>query len=222
MIDDEEPLAQATCEYFNMFSMKSAYVTNTKDCLEFLKNNNTDIILLDINLHNESGFELCKILRKTINVPILFISARQSDEDILIALNIGGDDYIHKPYSLSVLLAKVKAVLKRCQSVNQNQAVLIIKTLKIDNNAKKVFKDGKDIKLKTMEYNLLFYLIQNKNKVISKKELFDKVWGDSFFSDGTLNVHIRRIREKLEDDPNNPRLIKTVWGTGYLFETDEN
>lgn len=221
MIDDEEPLAGATCEYFNMFNVKSAYVTNSKDALSFLKDNTTDLILLDINLQKESGFELCKTLRQNTNIPILFVSARQSDEDILIALNIGGDDYIKKPYSLSVLLAKVNVTLKRYQNTVTQSSKFIIGNLEVDNEAMKVYKDGLDVKLKTMEFKLLLYLIQNKNKVIPKNELFDNVWGDSFFSDGTLNVHIRKIREKIEDNPNDPKLIKTIWGTGYIFETDE-
>lgn len=221
IIDDEISLAQSTCEYFNMFNVKSAYVTDSADALKFLENNSTDLILLDINLKNESGFELCKNLRKSTNIPILFISARQSDEDVLIALNIGGDDYIKKPYSLSVLLAKVNAVLKRYKGNISNNLILVFKNIKIDIEAMQVFKDEIDVKLKTMEFKLLKYLIMNKNKVISKEELFANVWGDSFFSDGTLNVHIRKIREKIEDNPNDPKLIKTIWGTGYMFEANE-
>ena len=113
IVDDEQPLAESTSEYFNLFDVKTDFVLNSKDCFKFLEEHTVDVILLDINLEKESGFELCKKLRKTLDAPILFISARSSDDDILIALNIGGDDYIKKPYSLSVLLAKVKAVLKR-------------------------------------------------------------------------------------------------------------
>jgi two-component system, OmpR family, response regulator RegX3 len=118
-------------------------------------------------------------------------------------------------------LAKVNVVLKRYKGSTSNNSTLIFENFKLDNEAMKVFKDGIDVKLKTMEFKLLIYLIENKNKVISKKELFENVWGDSFFSDGTLNVHIRKIREKIEDNPNDPKLIKTIWGTGYMFEADE-
>ena len=113
IVDDEIELAEATSEYFNMFEVKTAYVSDSQGCMEFLQNNEVSLILLDINLENESGFDLCKKLRDITNIPILFISARQSDDDVLIALNIGGDDYIKKPYTLSVLLAKVKVILKR-------------------------------------------------------------------------------------------------------------
>lgn len=113
IVDDEIALAETTCEYFNMFEVDTAFVTSAEECELFLKEHEPSLILLDINLGHESGFDLCKKLRKTTQIPILFISARSSDDDVLIALNIGGDDYIQKPYTLSILLAKVKAVLKR-------------------------------------------------------------------------------------------------------------
>ncbi|MFD3258994.1 response regulator transcription factor [Paenibacillus lentus] len=113
IVDDETVLAETTSEYFNMFEVKSAYVTSADGCVQFLRENETSLILLDINLGDTSGFDLCKRLRQTTQIPILFISARSSDDDVLIALNIGGDDYIQKPYTLSILLAKVKAVLKK-------------------------------------------------------------------------------------------------------------
>lgn len=217
IIDDEEALAKATAQYFNAFSVKSDYVTSGAACGRFLKENSTDLFLLDINLERESGFALCETLRKDHNCPILFISARQSDDDILQALNIGGDDYIKKPYSLSVLLAKVKAVLKRYGS-NERMEPLNAGAFLIDPAAMRVYRDGMDLKLKTLEFKLFFYLYQNAGKVVTKDKLFNNVWGDSFFSDGTLNVHIRRLREKIEEDPNNPRIIKTIWGTGYIME----
>lgn len=216
IVDDEAELAAATCEYFNMFGVASAFVRSSEECLVFLKEHQVRVILLDINLENESGFALCKKLREQLSIPILFISARQSDDDILIALNIGGDDYIKKPYSLSVLLAKVKVILKRYDtsvSLKENGEAIII-----DDSARKIYVEGKEILLKNKEYNLFTYLYHNKNKVISKEELFAKIWGDEFFSDGTLNVHIRKIREKIERNPNEPRYIKTVWGIGYMLE----
>ncbi len=217
IIDDEEALAKATAQYFNAFSIKSEYVTNGTECRSFLKENNVDLFLLDINLERESGFALCELLRKDYNCPILFISARQGDDDILQALSIGGDDYIKKPYSLSILLAKVKAVLKRYGSNEQLEPVHA-GVFVIDPAAMRVYRNGVDLKLKTMEFKLFFYLYQNLSKVITKDKLFQNVWGDSFFSDGTLNVHIRRLREKIEEDPNNPKIIQTIWGTGYIME----
>lgn len=217
IIDDEEALAKATSQYFNAFQVNSTYVTDGTKCRDFLKENSVDLFLLDINLERESGFELCEILRRDYNCPILFISARQSDDDILQALNIGGDDYIKKPYTLSVLLAKVKTVIKRYGS-NKQMKIETVGGFLIDPEAMRVSQKGTDLKLKTMEFKLFFYLYQNCGKVITKNQLFQNVWGDSFFSDGTLNVHIRRLREKIEEDPNDPKIIKTIWGTGYIME----
>lgn len=219
IIDDETELAETTCEYFNLFDVCSAFVTSAEDCRTFLGEHSVSMLLLDINLAGESGFQLCKELRQTTGIPILFISARSSEDDVLIALDIGGDDYIHKPYTLRVLLAKVKAVLKRCgNEVIPGASTLDAGPLQIDPELRRASLNGVALKLKTMEYKLLHYLIQHKNRVIPKEELFTEVWGDVFAGDGTLNVHIRHLREKIEANPNDPQYLRTVWGIGYAFE----
>lgn len=233
IIDDEISIAETTCDYFNMFDIKTAYATSYEEGIIFLSKNDVDLLLLDINLGQASGFELCKKVRETSNIPIFFISARTSDDDVLTALNIGGDDYIKKPYSLNILLAKVKAILKRYSSSsnsstnniingnNINSGNVKIKNLELDYNYRQVLVNSNPIKLKEMEFRLLCYLIENKNRVISKDELFENVWKDTFIGDGTLNVHIRRLREKIEATPNSPSYIKTIWGVGYVFEVKE-
>lgn len=221
IVDDEKPLAESTAEYFNMFGINTRAVFTYSECIEFLSCNSADVILLDINLGDCSGFELCKRLREKTNAPIIFISARSSDDDVLIALNIGGDDYIRKPYTLSVLLAKVKVVLKRLHGTENSLDVYKNNRITVDFIKSHVFVNDTEIKLKAMEYKLLKYLIENKNSVVSKEDIFNNVWGDNFTGDGTLNVHIRHLREKLELDPNNPLMIRTVWGTGYTFSDAE-
>lgn len=216
IVDDEEALSQSTCEFFNMFGIKTFWVSDKTACYDFLLKNKVDLILLDINLGQSSGFEICKELRTTMDTPILFISARTSDDDVLLALNIGGDDYIQKPYSLNILMAKVKTVLKRYKS--NYASTVSFGRFSIDLDMEKLMVDGREVKLKSMEYRLLSYLFKNKNRTISKDELFQKVWGDAITGEGTLNVHIRRLREKIEENPNEPQYIKTVWGTGYVFE----
>ncbi|MDE6674129.1 MAG: response regulator transcription factor, partial [Acetatifactor sp.] len=214
IIDDEKMLADSTAEYFNLFGVKTAAVYGAEECHSFLRENEAQLLLLDINLGDGSGFELCRKLRENLNIPILFISARTSDDDQIIALGIGGDDYIQKPYSLGVLLAKVKAVLKRYgQSVRQEGYV--DGWLRIDFGAKAIWVQEKPVKLTMMEFRLLAYLAQNRERVVSKQELFEKVWEDKFTGDGTLNVHIRKIREAIEPVPNRPRYIVTFWGEGY-------
>lgn len=215
IIDDEKLLADSTAEYFNLFGVKTAIAYSVSDCRNFFKENTAELLLLDINLGDGSGFELCKELRKNTEIPILFISARTSDDDKIVALNIGGDDYIQKPYSLGVLLAKVKVVLKRYGQ--KDNAEYSDGRLTVDFGAKQVFVEGQLVKLTSLEFKLLAYLIQNANRVISKQELFEKVWEDKFTGDGTLNVHIRKIREVIERDPSSPEYVITVWGDGYKF-----
>ena len=216
IVDDEKELANNTCEYLNMFNIKTYACYSKKECEDFFINNSTSLVLLDINLDDGSGFDICKWLRQDKDLPILFVSARNTDDDKIIALTIGGDDYIEKPYSLGVLLAKVKVILKRfkkedLEEYNDNY-------LRVDFINKEVYVNNKLVKLTSLEYKLLTYLISNSNRLITKEELFDNVWQDKWTGDGTLNVHIRKIREAIELDPNNPKYIVTVWKEGYRFE----
>lgn len=237
IVDDEEDLAEMTCEYFRLFDVSCASVADISATEAFLLEHQVDLLLLDINLEGENGFLLCKKIREHSDMPILFISARQSDEDVLAALQIGGDDYIKKPYTLSILLAKVKVILKRIsryQSVgdkasgaekeNEEHPEASAfgkadgKELRLEEATMSVYIRGQKRELKAKEFLLLKCLYDNRNKIVTKEQLFEEVWGDTFYGDGTLNVHIRRLREKLEKDPGDPRLIKTIWGTGYMLE----
>lgn len=223
IVDDEKELSQMTSEYFNMFEVSTAVVESKAECFEFLSKNDVDLILLDINLGDGTGFEVCKKIREEMQLPILFISARQSDDDVLVALSVGGDDYVKKPYNLSVLLAKVKVNLKRLEMTNSKGENFSEKETKeeiltLDNATLSAVYKGNRVTLKAKEFALLECLYRHKNTIVKKEVLFDEVWGDTFFSDSTLNVHIRKLREKLEDNPNEPELIKTVWGTGYYLE----
>ena len=268
IIDDEKELSEYTARYFNMSGVTAAYVLTKEDALRFLSENTCSLILLDINLGEDSGFELCQMVRSTMNIPIFFISARSSEDDMLLALTIGGDDYITKPYSLSVLLAKVKAVLKRYESSPAGAAagasgnvhagtiegasvsapaqaavgasgdspagaavgmagntaaagashLVPLGHATIDLARAVVIRDGKETGLKAMEFRLLVYMLKNKNRIIKKDEFFEKIWETAYVGDVTLNVHIRHLREKIEDDPGNPVYIKTVWGTGFILE----
>lgn len=168
MIDDDEMIATATSEYFNMFGVKTSYVTSYADAVAFLEKYDVSLLLLDINLGEKSGFDLCRKIRENYDLPIFFISARTSDDDVLIALNIGGDDYIKKPYTLSVLLAKVKAAVARydrtrnntyaVRNFQQNEDGLVKLTDKVylNTNIHKIIADGREITLKALEYKLLY------------------------------------------------------------------
>ena len=240
IVDDEKELSEYTARYFNMSGVTATYCLDQASALKFFEGNTCSIVLLDINLGGDSGFELCQILRRTMTVPIFFISARSSEDDMLLALTIGGDDYICKPYSLSVLLAKVKAALKRYEAAGGGASVPVgdgsgltrtvpggtteLVTLgpsQVDLRRAVVIRDGKETPLKAMEFRLLVYMLKNRNRIIKKDEFFEKVWETEYVGDVTLNVHIRHLREKIEEDPSNPVIIKTVWGTGFILEVKE-
>lgn len=215
IVDDEKLFADSAAEYFGLFDICTKVVYDAPGCRSFFHEHTAELMLLDINLGEGSGFELCRELREKTQIPILFISARTSDDDKIAALNIGGDDYIQKPCSLGVLLAKVKAVLKRC--AKKLKAEYTDDYLTVDPDAKQVSAGGKNVKLTTMEFKLLSYLIENRNRVASKQEIFENVWGDKYTGDGTLNVHIRKLREAIERNPGEPHYITTIWGDGYKF-----
>jgi len=223
IVDDEKELADNTSEYLNMFDVKTAVCYSKKECTDFFKSNTTSLVLLDINLKDGSGFEICKEIRKFDDIPILFISARNADDDKIIALTIGGDDYIEKPYSLGVLLAKVRVTLNRFSKNEkiENDDIYDDGNLKIDFINKKVSIKDKKVKLTSLEIKLLIYLVKNKERLVTKQEIFENVWNDQFILDGTLNVHIRKIREQIEKEPNNPKYITTVWKEGYIFNGEE-
>nr|WP_296480154.1 response regulator transcription factor [uncultured Acetatifactor sp.] len=222
IIDDEKMLADSTAEYFNLFGVSTAVVYGAGECRDFFRKNSAGLLLLDINLGDGSGFVLCKELREKTEVPILFLSARTSDDDKIMALHIGGDDYIQKPYSLGVLLAKVKVMLKRfgkpgAESGGKADGRYTDGRLTVDFDRRQVSVEDTPVKLTSLEFKLLSYLIRNENRVVTKQELFQEVWEDKFTGDGTLNVHIRRLREAIEREPGRPEYIITVWGDGYRF-----
>lgn len=235
VIDDDATIAETTAEYFNIFDIRTAYVLSYEEAEAFLNENQVSLLLLDINLGSRSGFELCKQVRADYDMPILFISARTSDDDVLTALNIGGDDYIKKPYTLNILLAKVKAILSRYEKAAEAAIAVSAKAVSeggkdiqremtvsegtfLDTGTHKLRKNGDIISLKAMEYKMLLYLLKNRGRVVTKDEFLRYVWEDEFIGEGTLAVHIRHLREKIEKDPNAPDIIKTVWGVGYIIE----
>ena len=228
IVDDEKELSEYTARYFNMSGVTAAYALDQQSALEFFKENTCSLILLDINLGEDSGFELCQMIREKMNVPIFFISARSAEDDMLLALSIGGDDYICKPYSQSVLLAKVKAALKRyeeasakdpeAQATESAENLVRLGDATIDLSKAMVIRKGTKTPLKAMEFRLLVYMLNNRNRIIKKDEFFENIWGTEFVGDVTLNVHIRHLREKIEEDASNPSYIKTVWGSGFILE----
>ncbi len=219
ILDDEVELAESTAEYLNLFNIKTSYVTTAAQLDTFLNEHKAKIILLDINLPDDSGFAICKRIRESDEATsIVFISARNREQDQVLALSIGGDDYIVKPYSLSYLHAKVNRMLLRLNADPSRHETYNQGNLTVDFSRAKVFIQDEEIPLKAMEYKLLNFLIKQRGKICTKDEIFSEVWEDLNTGDGTLNVHIHHLREKIEKNPQEPQVIRTVWGRGYTWD----
>lgn len=219
MIEDDNDLAAITQDMLEHYGYETVLVDNCTQAFDMLTDEKFQLLLMDINLPDGSGFDVCKEFRKVSKVPVIFASARTSEDDKIKGFEIGGDDYLAKPYSLRELLARVNALMRRSYGTEADMPVYEFGTIKVDAGMRTVARGGVEIKLALREFDLLLYLCAHPNQVISKEELLHEVWGA--FSEAeiaTVAVHIRWLREKLEDDPANPRLIKTVWGVGYQFE----
>lgn len=182
--------------------------------------NDYDLIILDVMLPNMNGYDICMKLRDKIKTPIIFVTAKNNEIDIIRGLGIGADDYIEKPFSPSVLVAKIKSRIKQIERFSCNNFnEILVDNIKIDTLSHKIYKDDKEIILKNKEYELLLFLVKNKNHVFSHEEIYQNVWGvDSEGDNRTVAVHINRLRDKLEDDLNNPKHLCTMWGAGYYFK----
>lgn len=183
-----------------------------EEALDVYEADGAKLFILDIMLPGIDGFAVCRKIREKDNTPIIIVSAKDAKEDKLNGIMLGADDYIEKPYDIDILIAKIKGIFARRYSTEE----VSCGDIKLDKVSRKVTKDGKEISLNVKEFALLLYLMENKDKVISKDELFNKIWGfDSDSEPQTLTVHIKWLREKLEDDPKKPEHIQTVWGVGY-------
>ena len=189
--------------------------------LEMISEREYDLVLLDIMLPGASGFEICRKLRSESCCPIVFMTALGSEDDILHGYELGADDYIEKPVSVPILSAKVKALLHRSETVSKDRELLSYGNITIDTDKRLVSKNGKICEIRGKMYDLLLYMMENKGRLLYKDELYDAVWGDAFVEQATLNVHIRWLREKLEDEPESPKIIKTVWRKGFIFGEDD-
>jgi DNA-binding response OmpR family regulator len=222
IIDDDRELAMITRDALEDYGLSVEIVGSTQQTYEILREIQFKLFILDINLPDETGFTLCKDIRKLSTVPIIFISARTSDSDKVIGLDLGADDYLPKPYSLQELLARVNANLRRAYGFGGEEKRIKFDNIEIDILARTVKKSEKIITLPMKEFDLLQYLVEHKNTAINKEVIFSKIWGAyNEIEIATLAVHIRWLREKLEDEPSNPKYIKTIWGVGYLFEVGE-
>lgn len=181
-------------------------------------NNKIDLIILDINLPDQSGTVLCEEIRESSQVPILFLTANDTEQDMVRGFRIGADDYIAKPFSMLVLFQRIKAILRR-SSTNESDNLYTYANLTINYDKMQVYKNGQEVKLTANEYKLMAILVQNSGQVLTRQMILEKLWDvdGNFVDENTLSVNVKRLRNKLEDDPKNPVIIKTVFGIGYTW-----
>ncbi|CEN83757.1 two-component response regulator [[Clostridium] sordellii] len=188
-----------------------------------INNKEYNIILLDVMLPDGNGYEFCKEIRQTLDTPIIFLTACDEEVNIVTGLDIGGDDYVTKPFRVRELISRMNAVLRRKGNNNENKKVVKFGDLSINTLEARVYKKGEEIFLTSVEYKLLLILIQNKNVVLSRTKILEKLWDVTydFVNDNTLTVYIKRLREKIEDDSTKPKYILTVRGVGYKWDGSE-
>ncbi|MDO5291827.1 MAG: response regulator transcription factor [bacterium] len=218
IVDDDVDLAEITCDMLSEYGYQVTLAADGEHAYELLRDHTYALILLDINLPVESGFEICKTLRKLSTVPIIFASARTSENDRITGYDLGGDDYLPKPYSLKELLSRVNALMRRTYGFLGQDEQYKFGKVEVNISKREVKKNGEVISLSLKEFDLLAYLVKHKEQAIKKETLLQEVWGA--FSEvelSTVAVHMRWLREKLEDVPAKPIYLKTVWGVGYML-----
>lgn len=219
IIDDDTDLSFIISEMLESYGFSVTTAGSGEEAFSLLSNNNYHLILLDINLPDTTGLELCKELRKVSQVPVIFASARTSENDRITGFDIGGDDYLPKPYSMKELLSRVKALIRRTYGYSEQEKIITFGNISVNITSRSVTKDGVNVSLSLREFDLLAYLCEHKNTVVSKEKLLSEVWGAfSEVEPSTLAVHIRWLREKLEEDPARPEFIRTVYKVGYILE----
>ena len=224
IVEDDEDILMIEEAYLKAAGFQTEAVTDGSKVGEKLTEEDFDLILLDLMLPGKSGYEVCKEIRDKVDIPILMVTARTESVDKIRGFGLGADDYIAKPFDPAELVARVHANLRQYDRLAKKEPVreeadeeeICIHDLRIQVNNWKVYKGGKEIKLPNREFELLKFLAMNPNIVFSKEQLFEKIWGYDYMGDSaTVMVHINRIREKIEDDSKNPKILETVWGAGY-------
>ena len=219
IVEDEESFREGVSFILSKEGYEVIDAADGNDAISKFEREGADLILLDVMLPGLSGLEVCKKLRTMTKVPIIMLTAKDTELDKVLGLEIGADDYITKPFSSRELLARVKAMLRRIGSVDTKSVILEIGPVRVDTERHTVSVDGLDQSLPLKEFDLLVYLMQNAGRVLTRVQLIDRIWGSDYFGDTkTLDVHVKRLRSRIEKDAANPKFIQTIRGLGYKFE----
>ena len=215
IVEDNKELADLLCDFLRGENYTVSVAATGEKALHLYERYGARLVVLDIMLPGIDGFAVCRKIREQSNTPILIVSAKTDKEDKLNGLVLGADDYIEKPYDIDIMLAKIGGIFKRRYAIDE----IIDGNLKINRVSRTVFKNDVPVEMTAKEFDLLALLMENKGKTLTKEYLFNQIWGsDSFSEQQTLTVHIKWLRQKIEDDPKNPSRIATVWGVGYKYE----
>ena len=221
VVDDEKLIVKGIRFSLEQDGMEVDCAYDGEEALNKAKSNSYDMILLDIMLPKMDGFEVCQQLRETSSVPVVMLTAKGDDMDKILGLEYGADDYITKPFNILEVKARIKAIMRRTSPARQQaaQASVIEKgDLKLDCESRRLFINGTEINLTTREFELLEIMVKNENKVYSRENLLNLVWGKEYPGDvRTVDVHVRRLREKIETNPSEPKYVHTKWGVGYYY-----
>ena len=218
VIEDNEELGTLIQDFLRREGYSVEWKLNAEEGLALVKTAAFKLLLLDVMLPGMDGYEALQEIRRDQRIPVLMMSARTDDQSKILGLELGADDYIDKPFSVEVLGFKIKALMRRAYDMSEDRQLLTYDKITMDVTTRTVYKDGKELSITGKEFDLLEYMMRHPEQVIRKEKLFNEVWGfDCFSEQGSLNVHIRWLREKLEEDPKNPMLIQTVWRVGYKF-----
>ncbi len=224
IIEDERDIVELVRYNFRKEGFEVESFSRGREGLDFLRRNAADLVLLDILLPDEDGFEICKRLRadeRLKGLPVIFLTAKSEEMDRVLGLEIGADDYVVKPFSPRELVARVKAVLRRQERVAEKREVVESGALRLDTRTQEVTVRGRLVELSALEFKLLYFLASHPRHVFDRDRLLDEVWGrDRFVTPRTVDVHIRRLREKIEEQPNHPMFLQTVRGSGYRFSPE--
>lgn len=220
IIEDNHELADIIKDFLQVEGFSVFVAASGEEGLLYLNGHAVKLLLLDVMLPELDGFAVCRIVRERYNLPILIMSARHGDDNKIIGLDLGADDYLEKPFTVQLLMAKVKAHLRRSYDMNDDKQLLTDGDIVINRASMQVYREEQPLPVTSKEYELLLLLMSNKGKALRKDWLFRQVWGaDSFSEPSTLTVHINKLRDKIEHNPKEPRRIITVWGVGYKYET---
>jgi two-component system response regulator RegX3 len=221
VVEDEESFIDALTVGLEREGFAVTTAVDGQQGLALFKEGDFDVVLLDLMLPKKSGLDVCRDIRLSSNVPIIIVSAKSEEVDMVLMLEIGADDYVTKPYRLRELVARIRAVLRRRQdhAVAEGDDVIALGNIRLDIDARRCFVDDEEIKLRKKEFALLRLLLENPGRVLTREVLIDRVWGSDYVGDTkTLDVHIKRLRTLIEDEPKNPSHISTVRGVGYRYE----